>query len=448
MLIKIKHPKFSCVELRDGSLVIQSMREKARVLQESVDDVAVVVQGELVRIVGFVNKAYAWYFSGTDDLQSERLEFDQPYSGGGRLINDGHGNSHLFYFAKQAVGQGVQLRHRTFTDQWGIPQTVSMNVFADRSSFNASWHSDDYLHLAYCGHNDGRLLYRVYSLNHRLWSGAVVFSEERCSLPQLIPTKDRLYLFWQEDKEKTVLRVRHKGEEWSSTGQVSSGGAHVSNVGYCVKEEEWKVLWGEEGRFFAARFDHWSERKEVMREDYDYAWVVEDRQAIATYEQKKELDERLVQVKPPAEQVAEARTESETKANTKQQTEPEINIMPQDRKQIRRETEEEKLQAAFVEQAFRTLQEWEKLKEEVANWQREMKSPEKLDLTPLMTRIERLERRFLTMQQSQEKTNKLWEEHAAQVNQGITRINRRLADLEDTEKREPPSLWKRVLGRA
>ena len=456
MLIKIRHPKFSGVELRDGSLVIHSMQGKARVLLESVDDVAVVVQGDLVRIVGFVDKAYAWYLSGTGDFHSERIEFDQPYSGGGKLIDDGHGHSHLFYFVKQAVGKGMQLRHQTFTDQWSIPQVVSMNVFAERSSYNASWNNDGYLHLVYCDHNDGRLLYRVYDLNQRLWSGAVVFSEAKSSLPQFIPTADRLYLFWQEENEKNVLRVRHKTEQWSPTGQVSSGDGHVSNVGYGVRQGEWKVFWGEGGRFFAAPFGHWSERKEVSRDGYDYAWVVEERQMIATYEPKGGQQESA-QIAPVAEGSAETK-ESKTQVKAEPRMEPETKPEPQDetdtkpttkdREQVRRETEEARLQAAFMEQAFRTLQEWEQVREEMTVWKRELKPPESVDLTPFMTRIERLERRLLTLQQSQEKTNKLWEDHVARVDQGIARINRRLADLEDVEKDKPPSLWKRVLGRA
>ena len=40
-------------------------------------------------VSGFVDKAYAWHFSGEDDLQVERIEFGQTYGGGGRLIHDG-----------------------------------------------------------------------------------------------------------------------------------------------------------------------------------------------------------------------------------------------------------------------------------------------------------------------------------------------------------------------
>ncbi|HBN97395.1 MAG TPA: hypothetical protein DDZ66_13975 [Firmicutes bacterium] len=448
MLIKIRHPKFSCVELRDGSLVIHSMQGKARVLQENVADVAVVVNGEAVRIVGFLDKTYAWYFSGTEDLRSERIEFDQLYGGGGRLINDGLGNSHLFYFAKQSVGHGAQLRHLTFSDQWGIAQTVSINVFAERSSLSASWNSDGYVHLVYCGHSHQHLLYRVYNLEHRLWSGAVVFSEERCSNPQFIPTKERLYLFWQEEKEKTILRVRHKEEHWSPITRVSSGKGHVSNVGYSFENDQWKVLWGEESGFYAAHFDHWSDRKALQREDFDYVWMVEGMHTIAVYEEKEDVREVTPEPKViPQTALVEPAVESIPDPEPVPEPTPELEPTPQERAQTKRESEEAKLQAAFVEQAFRTLQEWEKVREEMAHWKREFRLPEPLDLNPLLTRVERLERRILSLQHSHEQSKKLWEENFAQVEQGITRTKNRLRDLEEVGKNKERSLWQRVLGR-
>lgn len=436
MLIKIRHPKFSSVELRDGSLVIHSMQGKARVLQENVADAAVVVNGEAVRIVGFLNKTYAWHFSGTDDLQSERIEFDQLYEGGGRLINDGLGNSHLFYFTKQAVGHGVQLRHQIFSEKWSIPQAVSINVFAERSSLSASWNSDGYLHLVYCGHSDQQLFYRVYNVEHRVWSGAVVFSEERCSYPQFIPTAERLYLFWQEENEKTILRVRQKEQQWSPITCISSGEGHVSNVGYSVQNGYWRVLWGEGSGFYEARFDHWSDHRALQRGDFDYAWMVEGMHTIAIYEPKIAEPEIMPQT-----------ALTEPALGPSPEPSPEPAPEPKDRAQTKRESEEAKLQAAFVEQAFRTLQEWEKVRDEMARWQREFKLPEPIDLNPLLTRVDRLERRVLSLQQGQEQSKKLWQESFAQVEQGIARTKNRLRDLEDVEKNKPRGFWQRVLGR-
>ncbi|NLL43733.1 MAG: hypothetical protein GX251_10390 [Firmicutes bacterium] len=435
MLIKIRHPKFNSVELRDGSLVIHSMQGRARMLQENVEDVAVDVTDGVIRVVAFLDKTYAWCFSGRDDLRSERIEFDLPYGGGGKLTADGRGNIHLLYLAKQAVGSGSLLRHQVYTDQWSIPQTVSTNVFADKSSFSASWHGDGYLHLVYCGYQDQPLYYRVYDLERRVWSGAVVFSEARCSRPQFIPTPETLYLFWQEERDNTVLKVRSKKENWSPVAQVSTGDGHAAAVGFSRQNNEWKVLWGEESRFYASLFDHWSDRQVHRREDYDYIWMAEGSQTLALYQVK-------------AEEVLSEQTKEES-AELKEPV-PEASPPPVPKKDpvlARQESEEAKLQAAFMEQAFRTLQEWEQARAELARLQREFKMPEPVDLTPLVTRIERLERRLLNLQQSQEQSKKLCQDNLAQMEQGISRLRMRLQAVEDTEKNRPQGFWQRVLGR-
>lgn len=450
MLIKIKHEKFESVELRDGSLVIHSMQGKARVLQENVDEFAVVVQGEMIQIVGFVNKSYAWCFRGSDDFTSERLELDQTYAGGGRLIGDGAGNTHLFYFVKQAIGHGVQLRHHVFKETWSIPQTVSINVFADRSSYTASWHDDGYMHLVYCGHADQRLRYRVFDLKRKLWSGAVEFSDEKASYPQFIPTPERLYLFWQEERNKNILQVRHKEQEWSKVSQVSSGQGHVSSVGYTLDGEEWFVFWGEEGTFYQAPLGSWRERREVEREDYHYAWVIQGYQTLAVYEPRIELPDKAFEPSPSdvqeeiQEQISEQIPEQIQAKEEVPEPEPEpVQASPAKPK----DDAAERLQAAFVEQAFRTLQEWEKVREEMASWQRDFRLPDPVDLTPLVTRIERLERRLLSLSQSLEQKGKLWDENISQVEQGLARTRLRLGALEEVEKNKPVPLWVRVLRR-
>lgn len=441
MLIKIKHPKFSSVELRDGSLVIHSMQGKARVLQESVDDFAVVVHGETIHIVGFANKDYAWCFRGSDEFRSERIELGQVYRGGGRLVGDGAGNSHLFYFVQQAVGHGVQLRHQSYVGKWSIPQTVSINVFADRSSYAASWHDDGYLHLVYCGHADQQLLYRVFDLERRLWSGAVGFSEERCSYPQFIHIPGRLYLFWQEDRKKNTLQVRYKEGEWSAVVQVSSGDGHASSVGYFLNDGTWNVYWGEESKFYEAPFDQWSDRRAVPREDYDYEWVVEGNQTLAVYEPRIEVLEVEAELEPPEPQQEERETldTAPTPMPTPTPTPaPEVK---------QRDDADQRLQAAFMEQAFRTLQEWEKVREEVVQWKQKFRLPEPVDMTPLVTRIERLERRLLSLQQTQEAKVKAWEDSLNQLEQGLARTRMRIGALEDAEKNKPLPFWARVLRR-
>lgn len=444
--IKFRHPKFSHVELRDGSLVLHSMQGEARVLQENVDDVAVAVHKELVRIVGFVDKAYAWHFSGEDDLQVERIEFGQTYGGGGRLIHDGLGNSHLFYFVQQSLGHGSQLRHQTFSEKWSTPQTVSINVFGEPSSFSASWYTDQYLHLVYCGHKDQNLLYRVYNLEHRLWSGAVVFSEERCSYPQFIPAPGGLYLFWQEDTAKTVLKVRYKKQHWSQEVLVSSGERHASSVGYRLAEDRWSVLWVEETKFYQAPFDDWSNRNEVQRGDFDYAWVVEESLTIPVYQSQEPgpaVEEKAPEVPEPVEEVTSVPAAVGT---APERSEKEEEAAQREKAQKKRESEEAKLQAALIEQAFRTLQEWEKVKEDLKRWQRELKLPEPVDLVPLIARLERLERRCLNLQQSQEQTKKQTEDSLVQMEQALTRLRGQLRDWEE-ERKTKYTLWDRVLGR-
>ena len=431
MLIKIKHPKFNSVELRDGSLVIHSMQGKAIMLQENVKDVAVAVAGGFLRIVAFMGKTYAWCFSGEDDLRSERIDFELPCAGGGRLLADGQGNTHLLYFANQAVGSGSLLRHQIFTDQWSVPQTVSTNVFAEKSSFSASWHGDGYLHLVYCCHQDQPLFYRVYDLERRVWSGAVVFSEERCSRPQFISTPEKLYLFWQEERDRTVLRVRSKKENWSPAAQVSSGDGHAANVGFSWQGDEWKVYWGEEGRLFVSPFDRWTERQALPRGDFDYVWQVEGSQTLAVYQAKGEPEAEVKLAEEPTAPPAE----------------PEPEKPPLSEEEQARRSEEARLQAAFMEQAFRTLQEWERAREEMARWQRELKLPDPVDLAPLLTRIERLERRTVNLQQSQEQNKKLWQNSLAQAEQNISRLRTRLQALEESERSRSQSFWQRVLGR-
>ena len=463
MLIKFRHPGFSHVELRDGSLMLHSMQGKARVLQENVEHVAVAVQNELVRIVGFIDRAYAWYFSGEDDLQVERIEFGQTYAGGGRLINDGGGNSHLFYFVKQSLGHGCQLRHQTFSEKWSTPQTVSINVFGELSSFSASWHRDQHVHLVYCGHKDQHLLYRVYNLEHRLWSGAVVFSEERCSYPQFIPTHGGLNLFWQEDTPKTALKVRHKEQCWSEIVLISSGEHHASSVGYRAADDQWSVLWGEEAKFYEAPFGDWSNRKEVQRGDFDYAWVVQGSLTVPIYEPKQEPEALESKVEPKAlapeptpepklepalEVVPSAVTAPPVVESAPQvSSEAEAEVARLERAQKKRDNEQAKLQAAFMEQAFRTLQEWEKVKDEMGRWQREFKLPEPVDLAPIINRLERLERRFLSLQQNQEQSKKQTEDSFAQMEQALVRMRAQLRDLEDPKETKQRSLWDRVLGR-
>src|SRR5690606_41730902 len=79
---------FSSVELRGKALIVHSMQAGPRVLRENVQDLAVALQGSLLRVVAFTEQDQAWFFSGEDELHSERLDLGAPYGGGGRLICD------------------------------------------------------------------------------------------------------------------------------------------------------------------------------------------------------------------------------------------------------------------------------------------------------------------------------------------------------------------------
>lgn len=284
------------------------------------------------------------------------------------------------------------------------------------------------------------------------------------------------------------MRVRHKEQHWSPIKRVSSGDRHVSGVGYYLQDGLWRVLWGDENGFFEATFDNWANPTSLKREDFEYTWVVEGMQTIPVYERKDEVREATLEaapetqpeatpesvpvsdIKPKAEPEPEPVLEPEPEPEAEPEPEPvlepelepepepepepvavldpmrEVEARPKEREQLKRESEEAKLQAAFVEQAFRTMQEWEKMKEEIARWKREFKRPEPVDLNPLVARIERLERRMLSLQQSQEQSKKLWDENTTQIEQSISRVKSRLRDLEE-EKNAQPSFWQRVLGR-
>ncbi|WP_461370345.1 hypothetical protein [Candidatus Darwinibacter acetoxidans] len=435
MIIEVDHPKFSAVELRGGALMVHCMQGEPRVLRENVQDVAVTVQGSLLRIAAFMNQDYAWFLSGEEELSSERVELGEPYGGGGRLINDGLGNSHLFYFVRQSPGSSSLLRHQRFTEQWSKAQTVSANVFGEPWGFSVTWHTDQYLHLAYLAHKDQRLLYRVYDLEHGLWSGAVAFSGECCSYPQFISAGE-LYLFWLEELEKTTLKVKQKAEHWSESITLSSGEQHAAVVGYDCADKEWSVLWGEGSHFYQASFGQWKQPQQVERGDFEYVWRVQGGLTIPTYKGKKEVQVEAVREEVSAEKPPEPEEQV-------QHTEPDPEL---ERVRRRREAEQAQAQAAFMEQAFRTLKEWESLKEEVRRWQQELKPQPPLDLTPLTSRLERLERRFLSWQRAQEEEKRQGAASVAQLERELFRLRARLEELEQ-QNTKPRGFWQRFLSR-
>ncbi len=102
MFIKVDHQEYRGIELVGESILIHSMHGDSRTLQEQVKDVAVSVQNGILHIVAFLEQDYAWFYTGSKTLERERIELGQVYGGGGgRLIADGVGNSHLLF--RQAI---------------------------------------------------------------------------------------------------------------------------------------------------------------------------------------------------------------------------------------------------------------------------------------------------------------------------------------------------------
>lgn len=453
MLIELKHPNFSAVELSDGSLIIHSMQRGPRVLRENVKDLAVSTWREELRLIAFFGGEQAWYFKGEDELESERLELGDAYAGGAKLLTDGTGTSHLFYLVEQRPGPSYLLRHQRFTGSWSLAQTVTANVFPESWAFSCAWHADGYLHLVYLDQRNRHLLYRVYSLETGLWSGAVTFAEAACSYPQLL-SLGKLYLFWLEEGGSTFLKVRPKGESWEAPVVLSGPGQHAANLGFVPAGEGWSAVWGEGSGFYQAPLDHWNQRKEMERDQFAYIWAVQEGVVLPIYRKEEPAGSQVEEGPeptgatelPPEQPTAEPeRVEEETgrKLELQRQLERELEL----ERERQRRAEEAKAQAAFMEQAFQTLKEWERVREEVERWRRELKAPEPVDLTPILSRLERLERRFFTLKQGQDQQLDKWEARTAQLEQELFRTRGRLRELEEREKHKPKSLWRRVLGR-
>ena len=451
MYIELDHPKFSGVELSDQSLIVHSMQTGARVLRENVQDVAVTMHGSQIQIAAFVNADYAWFFSGDEELQSERLELGEPYGGGGRLISDGLGRTHLFYFVAQSPGHSRLLRHHQYAGKWSQPQTVSANVLGEPWAYSVCWHSDHYLHLAYLAHKDQRLLYRVYDLEHGLWSGAVAFSEAPCSYPQFL-TAEFLYLFWLEESEQTMLKVRSKSEQWSGPVLLSTGQQHAGLLGFALAGDGWSVLWGEGGAFYQVPLGRWTERQAAERGDFEYVWKVQGGLTLPMYKVPTQRD-KAVDAQSQAEKAEEA-TEERPAAGTRiQHPTPEeerllTQLLEAEQARRQREAEQARAQAAFMEQAFRTLQEWEQLRKEIRRWRQEWKPAQPVDLSPLTARLERLERRCLGLRQAQEEAKAQVEASRAQLEREVFRLRGRVEELESAQKAKARGFWQRVLGRS
>lgn len=457
MRIELDHPKFSGVELRGGSLMIHSMLGGPRVLRENVQDAAVTISGSLIYIAAFLSADHTWLFRGEDELQSERLDLGEPYAGGGRLISDGLGRAHLFYFVPQTAGRGRLLRHQQSAGGWGKPQTVTANVFGEAWAYSAAWQGGNHLHLAYLDHKDRNLLYRVYDLETRLWSGAIAFSDACCSHPQFLAA-EQLHLFWLEESEKTVLKAKSKAEQWTAPISLSTGQHHAGLVGFACTEGQWRVLWSEGGEFYEVPLGQWDRRRQAERDSLTYTWKVVGGLLLPVYKDKDQTAQEAEPAQPAEPRAVESTTPEELEQDEK--TPDGDQVQPQMSAEERKR--EAQAQAAFMEQAFRTLQEWEELRSEarkwgqewvelrneVKRWRQEWKPPKPVDLAPLTERLERLERRCLTLRQAQEEGRAQAEASRTQLERELARLRSRVEELESKEKAQRRGFWWRVLGRA
>lgn len=420
MLIHIHHPEYSGIEIKGESLFIHPIRGESRLLLEGVTDVVAAVDEGLIHIVVFMgSKDYAWHLYGRESFNRDRFELGQVYGGGARLVLDDAGKVHLLHLTRQSPGRGALLKHRIFSQSWAAPLAVSSDVSTQGLNLSAAWHSDGYLHIVYCCHREQHLYYRVFDPQQGVWSGAIPFSRKRCSNPHLIPAA-RLYLFWQEEDAKIGLFVREKEAVWSETRRISEQNAHTSGVGFAVEEGAWSIFWREQAKFYRAILGGWPDRKEEAAEQYAYVWAVEGGIMIPAY-----MPGMLARSKPPLEEeVVDDRVAVVREEQTKKGAE---------------------VQSAFIKQAFHVLQEWERMKEEISRWRREMPVPEPVDLTTVLNRCERLERRYVSLGQMQKQQLEEWRDEFDKVRIEFSRIQRRLQDLEQAQKRRRTGFWHRLL---
>lgn len=421
MLIYIQHSEYRGIELKGKSLFLHPSQGPSGLLLEDVADVVAGVCENLVHIVAFMeNKDYAWHFYGRKGLNRDRLELGQVYGGGARLVLDGVGKVHLLYLTRQSARRSALLKHNIFSGSWAAaPLAVSPNVSVQRSDFSAVWHGDGYLHIVYCSYREQHLYYRVFDPKQGIWSGAIPFSQKRCSKPHLI-SADKLYLFWQEEDGKIAFLVREKEEVWSEPRQISGQDVHTSGAGFALEKGVWTVFWREEAKFYRTIFGQWPGRQEEAPDEYEYVWAVEGGITIPSYRSSR--SESISEETPPEAKAAAAAVERKT-------------------------SEQAEVQAAFVQQAFRVLQEWETMREEIRRWRTEMPGPEPVDLTPVLNRCERLERRFVSLGQTHQQQAEQWRDELEEIRLDAAKVQRRLHHLEQAQKRRRAGFWHRLLER-
>lgn len=438
LFINIKHATYSSLSLIDGLLSVESKAGKSEILQENVEHVSASVFKDQLRLVAFLNEDYAWFFSGSTNLSREKVDLGYRYGGGGQLVTDKKGVSHLLYLIKQSSGLSSILRHHMFDGTWSGASLVSTNVFNAGLSYTVCCHENEILHVAYCNHRGSNLLYRAYDPEHKMWSGAVPFSKGKCSYPRFIPG-EKLYLFWFEENDKTLLKVRDLAEIWSPISTISSSNHHASNMGFATDKGKRSVYWVEDGLLYQAFFEKWSEHKQLKLSDFEYIWLFQDEVIVPSYNRKikESVPDNLETVNVEQEESQKLKLELERAAKELQKEEQ--------RKE--QKEQERKMQDAFMEKAFLTLKEWESLRLEFHRLKNDLKAPEPVDLTPLTIRIDRLEKRFFKWQQGEERKKQNSDINSEQALREISKLKQRIRLLENENRKPKSSLWRRVLNR-
>lgn len=439
LFINIDQTKYCSLSLIDGLLSIQTKDGISEVLQENVEHVSVSIFNDQLRIIAFLDKDYALFLWGNTSLSREKIDLGHRYGGGGQLVTDKKGVSHLLYLIKQSPGLSSILRHHMFDGTWSSASLVSTNVFSDGLSYTICCHENEILHVAYCNHRGNNLLYRAYNPKHKMWSGAVSFSKGKCSYPQFVST-EKLYLFWFEENDKTRLKVRVLDEIWSPISVVSSNNHHASNMGFATHGGERSVYWVEEGKLYKSLFERWNEYQQLKLSDFDYIWLFQDEVIVPSYNKKVEKS-----VSETVDTFDNLETEDDEEQQAPQKLQLETNVKKSQKEQQREN--ERKVQDVFVEKAFHTLKEWESLRAEFNQFKRDVKVPKPLDLTPLTTRVDRLEKRFFKWQQGEERRKQNVDASSGQALEEINRLKQRMRLLESENKKTKSSLWRRVLNR-
>jgi hypothetical protein len=438
MRVQVGTAQVNSVELEGGHLRVHLGDERQIPLLENVQDFSVVRCGDELHIVAFDQDGGAWHFQGNESYVSHRLDLEQGYGGGSRLVTDDTGQLHLVYLTQPIKGQGAALRHQIFSGEWSKPMVVTTHVRPDRWGFSICWEPTAFLHLVYASHGDGHLFYRVYAAPQKSWSGAVPLVQKPCHHPQFFPI-GQLALAWIVEEMSGQVQLMQKEETWSSARTVSRPPAPCSGLGWGLIGSEPYLFWRQGEKLWQLRTSQPGEPFEALSAGYDFTMQVI-------------VDQRGGSLTVPI-YTPRPRPRSEAEQAAAPPSPPAVE---------QRDPAAEKLQAALIEQAFKMQMEGEKLRQEYEGVRRllasleeqvraEMKSlSEKIanipkpKLEPLTQRVERLEIRLTKHDRELHAWQAAIENRLGKFEQASLAMNRRIGALENPESEPRPSLWQRL----